>query len=81
MHGRVQGVFFRAATRQRAQQLGVTGWVRNLRDGNVEGMARGSAAALADLKGWLERGPEMARVLKLEWNEAADQEFNEFEIR
>ena len=50
--GRVQGVFFRAATQREAQQLGVTGYARNLPDGNVEVLACGKASALEGLKEW-----------------------------
>ena len=81
VHGRVQGVFFRAATRQQARLLGLAGWVRNLEDGSVEGMAQGPAGALAQMRKWLERGPELARVLKLEWNEVTEQDCSGFEIR
>lgn len=47
--GRVQGVYYRESTRQEAQRLGVTGWVRNLADGRVECHLEGSVEALAQL--------------------------------
>ena len=62
MAGRVQGVFYRAATRQKAQELGVTGYARNLPDGRVEVMACGEAAAVDALCQWLWQGPPHARV-------------------
>jgi acylphosphatase len=65
--GRVQGVFFRQSTADRAKALGLDGWVRNLPDGRVEGTAAGPAEALADLRGWLDRGPPAARVERVEW--------------
>ncbi|WP_369940072.1 acylphosphatase [Xanthomonas medicagonis] len=60
--GRVQGVYFRASTRERAQALGLDGHARNLADGRVEVVAAGAAAALETLAGWLQHGPPAARV-------------------
>ena len=60
--GRVQGVFFRASTRARAEALGVVGHARNLPDGRVEVLACGSAAAVQALCDWLWRGPPAAEV-------------------
>lgn len=79
--GRVQGVWFRAATREQAALQGICGWVRNLPDGRVEGIARGEAAALAEFHRWLQRGPQLAKVLSVEWREAPDEEFAGFTIR
>ena len=79
--GRVQGVWFRMSTKQQADFHGITGWVRNLPDGRVEGMARGDAASLKNFRSWLGHGPEMARVLKVEWSKTADQEYNGFSVR
>lgn len=79
--GRVQGVFFRAVTREQARLFGLTGWVRNTANGKVEGMVRGEAAPLAEFRRWLHVGPELARVLKVEWEEVPDQEFEGFTIR
>jgi acylphosphatase len=60
--GRVQGVFFRASTREEALRLGLTGHARNLPDGAVEVLASGDAAALDALAEWLRQGPPAARV-------------------
>lgn len=60
--GRVQGVGFREATRQRARELGVDGHARNLADGRVEVLAHASDALLAQLESFLWRGPPHARV-------------------
>lgn len=79
--GRVQGVFFRASTKQQADLHGVSGWVRNLPDGNVEGVATGEEARLTLFQQWLRRGPEMAKVLKVETSEMDLQEFDGFDIR
>lgn len=60
--GKVQGVFFRASTREQAQQLGLRGHARNLDDGRVEVVAAGSEAAIDTLATWLRHGPPAARV-------------------
>ena len=60
--GRVQGVFFRAATRDEALRLGITGHAINRADGSVEVVACGTVDAVAALERWLERGPPLARV-------------------
>lgn len=60
--GRVQGVWFRAATRERALALQLQGYARNLADGGVEVVASGEAAALDALERWLWQGPPLAKV-------------------
>jgi len=80
--GRVQGVSFRAGTRDKAQELGVRGYARNLADGRVEVLASGSDAAVEELALWLHRGPPMARVDGLERLAAAGEEAGrDFAIR
>lgn len=64
--GRVQGVFYRASAQRYAQSMGLSGWVRNLRDGRVELLACGEASVLAELEKWLEIGPEYAKVTNIE---------------
>jgi len=63
--GRVQGVGFRAATRDRALALGVRGHARNLDDGDVEVLAVGDDEAIERLAAWLAEGPPAARVQAL----------------
>ena len=60
--GRVQGVFFRASTREEARRLGLSGYARNLSDGRVEVLACGPRAVVAELRDWLSHGPPLARV-------------------
>jgi acylphosphatase len=60
--GKVQGVFFRASTRERALRLGLRGHARNLPDGRVEVVAVGTEAAMDALADWLRQGPPDARV-------------------
>ena len=66
VHGRVQGVAFRHCTCRRAQELKVTGWVRNLPDGAVEGLFEGDDSSVADLVEWCRSGPPAARVDRLD---------------
>lgn len=60
--GRVQGVFYRASTREQAARLGLDGHARNLADGTVEVLASGTDEALAALQCWLQHGPPAAEV-------------------
>ena len=62
VEGRVQGVWFRAATRERALALGLQGFARNLADGGVEVVASGPDEAIAALEQWLWQGPPLAKV-------------------
>ena len=71
VRGRVQGVGFRAWTVRTARALGISGWVRNRRDGSVEILAAGSAEALARLADACQRGPPAAAVRDVA-QEAAD---------
>jgi acylphosphatase len=72
--GIVQGVFFRASTREQAKRLALRGHARNLPDGSVEVVACGEAAAVRELEAWLWQGPPSARVdqvLRAEFEGAA----------
>jgi acylphosphatase len=80
VNGRVQGVYFRQSTRQRAQQLGLCGWVRNCDDGSVEGVALGDDDALRQLRQWLQQGPPAAKVERVEWEAGELQQFADFEV-
>jgi acylphosphatase len=75
--GRVQGVFYRAATRQRAQELGCRGYARNLPDGRVEVLAVGEPAAVHALIEWLRQGPPAAHVTDVNCTEIALGEVGE----
>lgn len=79
--GRVQGVFFRAATEAAARRLGVTGWVRNLADGSVELVACGAEVKLSELEHWLWQGPSRARVEQVTTQDVAVQVFAGFSVR
>lgn len=79
--GKVQGVFFRAHTQEKASRLGLTGWVRNTEDGGVETIAEGGRKALEDLVSWCREGPPAAVVksVDVEWLKASG-EFKGFMI-
>jgi acylphosphatase len=64
--GRVQGVFFRASTREKAESLGLGGYARNLPDGRVEVLAVGELKSVEVLLEWLWRGPPAAHVANVE---------------
>ena len=65
VEGRVQGVFFRAYTQEEAQKLGLTGWVRNQRDGAVEAVVEGDAARIEHMLQWFHRGSPMSAVTRV----------------
>ncbi|MBB3275318.1 MULTISPECIES: acylphosphatase [unclassified Pseudoxanthomonas] len=66
IEGKVQGVFFRASTREQARRLGLAGMARNLPDGRVEVIVAGEPEAIETLAGWLHHGPPQARVTRVE---------------
>ncbi len=82
VHGLVQGVWFRASTREEADRIGVGGWVRNLPDGSVEAVFEGEKKKVEEIVGWCHKGPPGARVNKVDitWG-ASRNEFMKFEIR
>jgi acylphosphatase len=81
IHGRVQGVSYRAGAAAQARRLQLTGWVRNRQDGHVELLAEGDEATLQELLDWCRRGPLLARVAHLDasWTDQA-AEFPSFAI-
>ena len=68
--GRVQGVWYRACTRRKALELGITGYARNLPDGRVEVLACGEETAVTALREWLWEGPPRAQVTDVTWQTA-----------
>jgi acylphosphatase len=80
--GYVQGVWFRASTRDEATRIGVAGWVRNLPDGGVEALFEGEKKKVEEIIGWCHKGPSGAQVSNVEisW-ERYKGEFQNFSIR
>ena len=79
--GRVQGVFYRATCRQVAEELGISGWVRNLPDGRVEAVAEGPSDAMEKFLEWCHQGPPMANVEHVEVQEEEPRQEKGFSIR
>ena len=79
--GLVQGVFFRGNTVEQAVGLDLTGWVRNLANGDVEIVAEGEKEKITKLIRWCHSGPSTARVdsVTVAWDEYTD-EFNSFDV-
>lgn len=80
VEGRVQGVWFRASTQNKARELGITGKARNLPDGRVEVIACGEVDKLKELHLWLHQGPEKAEVKKVSAEELEWLEFDRFGV-
>lgn len=79
--GIVQGVFFRANTRDFARHLGLTGYVKNMPDGSVEAVAHGSRDRLEKLLEWCKKGPSGALVEKTDFEFSEEkEEFADFRI-
>lgn len=80
--GRVQGVWFRATTKQKAERLGLTGWVRNTYDGNVEAVFEGEENSVQEMLDWCRHGPPLSKVDNVEVkNESPTNGFDSFSIR
>lgn len=81
IRGTVQGVFFRAETKEVADSLGITGWVRNLSDGSVEVFAQGEENALEKFEAWCTHGPPGAVVTQVVKMEQKTAKLKGFSIR
>ena len=81
VHGRVQGVFFRDSTRERARAHGVSGWVSNRRDGAVEAVLEGPSDAVDRVLRFLETGPPRAEVERVEVSEEPPEGLSGFQVR
>jgi acylphosphatase len=82
VHGEVQGVFYRARTKEKAIELNLNGWVKNRIDGTVEIVAEGVKEDLKRLVDWTKQGPRHANVTKIEvkWQPFTD-EFSDFTVK
>ncbi len=81
VHGHVQGVFFRDTARRLAQRHGVSGWVRNNRDGTVEAVFEGEPEAVERLVDFCREGPRGARVERVEVREEQPEGVAAFSVR
>jgi len=82
IYGKVQGVFFRQATVTKALELNISGFVLNAPDGTVEVSAQGTREKLAEFIHWCHKGPERARVDKVEVRDVEEKiSFGRFEVR
>ena len=79
--GHVQGVFFRARMHERAERLGVCGWVRNDEDGSLVAHLEGPGGAVGDLVAWCEEGPPSARVSRVTVTDVDPAGDRVFEVR
>ncbi len=78
--GKVQGVYFRASTQEKAIELHLSGYARNLSDGEVEVLVCGEEGNVEKLLAWLETGPSKATVKKVAKKQIEWQEHNFFSI-
>jgi acylphosphatase len=81
IRGRVQGVGFRYAMVDAATALGVTGWVRNRRDGSVEALVQGEPVAVDAIVAWSRSGPPAARVARIKVHETATEVCSDFGLK
>lgn len=79
--GKVQGVWFRASTKKQADQLGITGWAKNLPDGRVEVLAFGDRERIKLFYDWLKQGPPLAQVIDISYQEIPWQMDSNFSVR
>ena len=79
--GRVQGVWFRASTKDTAIQLGLKGWVKNTSDGKVEAVFEGEERKVNEMISWCHVGPSLAKVTDVKIKtEESTEEFEEFNV-
>ncbi len=79
--GRVQGVFYRAFTKERAAELGIKGWVQNIPGGGVEAVLEGERNKIGELLKLMKSGPSGAMILGMELSELECKGYQDFEIR
>ena len=79
--GRVQGVYYRAYTRDRAKSLGINGWVRNIPGAGVEAVLEGERRQVGEMLKAMKSGPSGSVVLGMELSEIEAKGYNDFEIK
>jgi acylphosphatase len=80
IQGKVQGVFYRASAKDVAEQLKLTGWIRNTAEGEVETMISGDEDRIKEFIEWCKKGPKQAEVTKVIITEKEDENFDSFRI-
>ena len=78
--GEVQGVFYRATAKKVADKLGLTGWIKNTKDGHVEAVVTGGQQQLDEFINWCKKGPEKAEVEDVIVTQEQETSFNDFEV-
>lgn len=78
--GKVQGVFFRDSAQKKAYELGLTGWIKNLDNGDVELVACGEKDPIMVLTEWLWEGPKNAEVSNVYWKEITVENHDDFAV-
>lgn len=79
--GRVQGVYYRAWTVENAQKLGLTGWVRNRKDGSVEALLTGEEGSVDDMIRQCYDGPQHAQVETISVHDGTSEHLQDFQFR
>jgi acylphosphatase len=80
IEGKVQGVYFRATAKDVADEIGVTGWVKNTEEGNVEIAATGNNEQLQKFVEWCRVGPRRAIVTNVQLKNIDEENFKSFEV-
>jgi acylphosphatase len=78
--GKVQGVFYRATAKEIANELGITGWIKNTKEGDVEAVVTGSLDQLQAFVSWCKKGPERANVSEVISEEVKEEKFKNFTV-
>lgn len=76
--GKVQGVFYRISAKEAAKRIGITGWIKNTTDGNVESLVTGTAGQIQEFIYWCRQGPARAKVTDVISNEEQEELFSYF---
>lgn len=79
--GKVQGVYYRASAREKGEEMGVKGWVKNTPDGNVEAVVSGEEEAVDAFIAWCKKGPERAKVSEVIRTKIQEKLFSTFEVK
>ncbi|MEJ7767816.1 MAG: acylphosphatase [Chitinophagaceae bacterium] len=80
VQGNVQGVFFRASAKKKAALIGITGWVKNTKEGHVEMKAQGDPQQIQEFLVWCKQGPPSAKVESVTTTKAEEDFTGEFKI-